>query len=219
MLAIANPIGLVPFWSELMSDTSKKVRKQVALLTTLSATAILLLFLNGSQMVMRFFSIDIPVFKVAGGLLLLQTAFSMVKGQATRLDERDEEGETYFEISKKRFRKVIVPLVVPMLSGPGTITTVVLYGSRAGNMMDNVGMSVILVGTMFLLFLIFAFSHFLEKNIDNLVFVVMTRILGIIVAAIAMQFMLEGLGAIFPNWLEGQSTFDDPNSYGAKDNP
>jgi multiple antibiotic resistance protein len=212
MLAIVNPLGLVPIWSELMSDTSQKVKLQVALLTTLTATAVLLVFLNVSQYVLGFFSIDIPVFKVAGGLLLFNTALSMVKGQATKLEERDEQGDTWFQISKQRFRKVIVPMVVPMLAGPGSITTVILYGSRAEGLMDYVGVSIVLVFTMFLLFAVFAYSHYIEKSTDELVFTVFTRILGILVAAIAMQFVLEGLGEVFPNWLEGYSTFDNPNS-------
>lgn len=214
MLAIVNPVGLVPFWSELMGDTSRKVRLQVALLTTLTATAVLLIFLNVSQYVLGFFSIDIPVFKVAGGLLLFKTGLSMIEGQATKLEERDEQGDTWFQISKQRFQKVIVPLVVPLLAGPGSITTVILYGSRTNSLMDQIGVSAVLIATMFMLFAIFNYSHYIEKNTDELVFTVFTRILGILVAAIAMQFVLEGLGEVFPNWMEGYSTFENPNSTG-----
>lgn len=214
MLAIVNPVGLVPFWSELMGDTSQKVKLQVALLTTLTATGVLLIFLNVSQYVLGFFSIDIPVFKVAGGLLLFKTGLSMIEGQATKLEERDEQGDTWFQISKQRFQKVIVPLVVPLLAGPGSITTVILYGSRTGGMMEKLELSVVLVITMFMLFAVFTYSYYIEKNTDKLVFTVFTRILGILVAAIAIQFVLEGLGEVFPNWMEGYSTFENPNSTG-----
>ena len=212
MLAIVNPVGLVPFWSELMGDTSKKVKLQVALLTTLTATVVLLIFLNVSQYVLGFFSIDIPVFKVAGGLLLFKTGLSMIEGQATRLEERDEQGDTWFQISKQRFQKVIVPLVVPLLAGPGSITTVILYGSRTNGTIDQIGVSAVLLLTMLVLFVIFTYSHYIEKNTDELVFTVFTRILGILVAAIAMQFVLEGLGEVFPGWMDGYSTFENPNS-------
>ena len=214
MLAIVNPVGLVFFWSELMGDTSQKVKLQVALLTTLTATGVLLIFLNVSQYVLGFFSIDIPVFKVAGGFLLFKTGLSMIEGQATKLEERDEHGDTWFQISKQRFQKVIVPLVVPLLAGPGSITTVILYGSRTGGMMEKLELSVVLVITMFMLFAVFTYSYYIEKNTDKLVFTVFTRILGILVAAIAMQFVLEGLGEVFPNWMEGFSTLENPNSTG-----
>ncbi|MDF9798499.1 multiple antibiotic resistance protein [Catalinimonas alkaloidigena] len=218
MLAIVNPVGLVPFWSELMNDASRRVKLQVALLTTVTATVVLLIFLNVSHEVLSFFSIDVAVFKVAGGMLLFQTALSMIKGQATQLEEREEEGDTWFQISKQRFRKIIVPLVVPLLAGPGSITTVILFSSRANGPMDSLGLSAVLVVTMLMLFLIFTFSHLVEKNTDDLVFTVFTRILGVLVAAVAMQFVLEGLGEVFPNWLEGQSTFDNPDSLGASGN-
>lgn len=215
MLAIVNPVGLVPFWSELMGDTSRKVKLQVALLTTLTAAGVLLIFLNVSQYVLGFFSIDIPVFKVAGGLLLFKTGLSMIEGQATKLEERDEQGDTWFQISKQRFQKVIVPLVVPLLAGPGSITTVILYGSRAGGLMEKIELSVVLVVTMLMLFAIFTYSYYIENNTDKLVFTVFTRILGVLVAAIAIQFVLEGLGEVFPNWMEGFSTLENPNSTGS----
>jgi len=215
MLAIVNPVGLVPFWSELMGDTSRNVRIRVALLTTATATLVLLIFLNVSQYVLGFFSIDIPVFKVAGGILLFKTGLSMIEGQATQLEERDEKGDTWFQISKQRFQKVIVPLVVPLLAGPGSITTVILYGSRTAGMLEKIELSIVLVATMLLLFGIFTYSYYIEKNTDELVFTVFTRILGVLVAAIAMQFVLEGLGEVFPNWMEGYSTFENPNSTGS----
>jgi multiple antibiotic resistance protein len=217
MLAIVNPVGLVPFWSELMGDTSRQVKRQVAMLTTLTALLVLMLFLNLSRELLGFFSIDIPVFKVAGGILLFQTALSMIRGQASRLEERDEKGDTWFQVSKQRFRKVIVPLVVPLLAGPGSITTVILYGSLADGIMDKVGLSAVLFFSMLVLFGIFASSRFFEKNLDELVFTVFTRILGVLVAAIAMQFVLEGLGEVFPEWMGHGSSLANPDSASGND--
>ncbi|MFP4093703.1 MAG: MarC family protein [Cyclobacteriaceae bacterium] len=182
-------------------------------LTTLTAIAVLLIYLNVSEHVLSFFSIDIPVFKVVGGLLLFNTSLSMIKGQATKLEEREEQGDSWFQISKQRFRKVIVPMVVPMLAVPGSITTVILYGSRAEGLMDYVSVSIVLIFTMFLLFVIFAYSHYTEKSTDELVFTVFTSIPSILVSAIAIQFVLEGLGEVFPNWMEGDySTFENRDS-------
>lgn len=215
MLAIVNPIGIIPIWTELTGDTETKVRTRIAGLAVGTAVLVWLIFLVGSQYLLQFFSIDIPVFKVAGGILLFYTALSMIEGKATQLEERSEQGDTNFQLAKARFRKVIVPLVVPMLAGPGSITTVILYGSRAQGIMDYASLSVVALGAGFLLFATFAYSYYLEKRTDSLIFTVFTRIFGIIVAAIAMQFILEGLGEVFPNWLEGQSTFDNPDSNGA----
>lgn len=214
MLAIVNPIGLIPIWTALTGDATNRVRTRIAGLATSTAVFVWLVFLFGSQYLLRFFSIDVPVFKIAGGILLFYTALSMIEGRATQLEERDEQGDTAFQVAKKRFRKVIVPLVVPMLAGPGSITTVILYGSRSEGFMNYVTLSVVALVAGFLLFVTFANSHYVEERTDSLIFTVFTRIFGIIVAAIAMQFILEGLGEVFPNWLEGSSTLDSPDSNG-----
>lgn len=208
-LAILNPIGLIPIWQELTGDAIPEVRKKIALLVTLASLAILLIFLNSGSYLLNFFSIDLPVFKVAGGILLLLTAISMFEGSATKLEERHEEAESSFEIAKQRFRKIMVPLAVPMLCGPGSITTVLLYGAKVSTAINYVSLSAILIFNFVMLYLVLSFSYKLEKKIDNLFFSVITRIFGILVAAIAIQFMVEGLGEIFPAWLQGDSSIED----------
>ena len=209
MLAIINPLGIWPVWSELTGDGLGKIRKRIALMIMLTAYSVLIVFLLGGQQLLEFFSIDIEVFKVAGGILLLYTGISMVQGNATEIKDRDEKGETTISIAKQRFRKIIVPLAIPALAGPGSITTVLLYSVQADSILDFIVLAFIVFLSLSTLFLVFIFSGHLEKRVDNIIFTVVTRIFGIIVTAIAIQFMVEGLGDIFPNWLEGQSALED----------
>jgi len=208
MLSIINPIGIVPMWTELTGDKKIKVRQRVAFLLTLTAVIILLVFLMSGKYLLQFFSIDIPVFKIAGGILLLTAGLSMVSGSATNLKDREEEGDNIFTVAKKRFRKIMVPMVIPRLAGPGSITTVILFGSKGDSMVDYGIMGGVVIVTMFTLFMVFAFSHHIEKRVDSIIFVIFTRLFGIIVTAIALQFMLEGLGEVFPNWMEGVSEIE-----------
>lgn len=205
MFAILNPIGIIPVWKELTGDASRKVRTDIALMVTGTALIVLLIFLNAGKYLLDFFSIDLPVFKVAGGILLLLTGIYMVEGKATKLSERNETGDTSFQLAKQRFRKVLVPLAVPMLSGPGSLTTVILYSFRSDAFLDYLGLSIVLFATILTLLLSFSFSHWVEEKLDDLVFTVFTRIFGIMVTAIALQFILEGLGEVFPNWLGDSS--------------
>lgn len=207
ILAIVNPIGLIPIWYEMTGDASVKVRKQIALMVTGSAFVILVIFLNLGDWILSFFNIDIEVFKIAGGFLLLITAMSMLEGKATKLEEKKETGTTSLELAKKRFEKVLVPLTIPMLAGPGALTTVLLYSFQA-NGIEYLGYSIVLFCSYLLLFLVLAYSYQVERRVDNLLFVAFTRIFGLIVAAIAVQFMVEGLGAVFPNWMEGPSAIE-----------
>ncbi|WP_162415997.1 MarC family protein [Cyclobacterium roseum] len=208
MIAIVNPIGLIPIWYELTGDAQPKVRRRIAFMVVGTAFVILLIFVNVGNFILDFFSIDIEVFKIAGGLLLLLTGISMVDGQASKLSGNQEEGTTDTELASLRFEKVLVPLTIPMLAGPGALTTVLLFSAQAQEWMDFVGNSIVLVISYALLFLILISSSILEKNVHNLAFVAFTRIFGVIVAAIAIQFMIEGLGDVFPNWLKGGSAVE-----------
>lgn len=209
ILAIVNPVGIIPIWQELTGDANPDVRKKIALLVTAAALVVLLIFLNSGTFLLNFFNIDLDVFKVAGGILLLLTAISMIEGNATKLEERDEKADTTFELARQRFRKIMVPLAVPMLCGPGSITTVLLYGAKVKSLLNYLALSGVLVVCFFVLYLVLSFSYKLEQKVDDLFFIAFTRIFGIMVAAIAIQFMVEGLGAIFPAWLVGNSSIEN----------
>lgn len=203
MLAIINPIGIWTIWSELTEDVQvRKVRGNIALLIVFSSMLILLVFFFSGRYLLEFFSIDLSVFRIAGGILLLLTGISMVEGTATKLTERDERGGSEMDMAKMRFKKIVVPLLVPALAGPGSITTVILFGIYASTWQDYLALSVIIVLTILMLLIIFMNSYFLEKKVDQVVFSVFTKVFGIIVAAIALQFIVEGLGQVFPGWLE-----------------
>jgi len=208
MIAIVNPIGLVPIWYELTGDAQPKVRRRIAFMVVGTAFVILLVFVNVGNFILDFFSIDIEVFKIAGGFLLLLTGISMVEGKASKLSENQEEGASDTELATLRFEKVLVPLTIPMLAGPGALTTVLLFSAQAQGLMDFVGNSIVLVLSYAFLFLVLISSSLLEKNVHNLVFVVFTRIFGVIVTAIAIQFMVEGMGEVFPSWLVGDSAVE-----------
>lgn len=208
MLAMVNPIGLIPIWYEMTGDATPKVRRKIALMVTGTSFVTLLLFLILGEYILVFFNIDIEVFKIAGGFLLMFTALAMINGSATKLEELTEEADTNFGLAKLRFEKVMVPLVIPMLAGPGSITTVLLYSFRASGLTTHAGLSGVLFFSYFLLFIVFSFSYKVENKVDEIVFVGFTRLFGLIVAAIAVQFMVEGLGEVFPNWMEGGSAVE-----------
>ena len=212
MLAIVNPIGIWPVWSELTNDEVSTIRNWVAFLLLFSAAIILSIFLVSGKFLLQFFSINIHVFKIAGGILLLYTGISMVQGTASQLTDRSEDGETNLSMAKQRFRKIFVPLGIPALAGPGSITTVVLFGTKASSGIDYISLIAVIVIAFLILFLVFLASPFFEKKVDDIVFTVFTRVFGIIVTAIAIQFIVEGLGELFPILLKGGSVLTEEKS-------
>ena len=198
MMAIVNPIGIWPVWSQLTNDQASAIRNRVAFLVVLTSYVILLIFLFSGRYILEFFSIDLEIFKVAGGALLLNTGISMVRGTASQLTDRKENGTTNMSIAKQRFKKIVVPIGIPALAGPGSITTVIVFGTKATTTLDLVLLPAIVFIAFLALFIVFLNSLYLERRVDDIVFTIFTRIFGIMVTAIAFQFMLEGLVQVFP---------------------
>ncbi|MFZ0388850.1 MAG: MarC family protein [Calditrichia bacterium] len=209
IFAIINPIGKIPIWAELTGDQKRPVRIRIAVLTTVTSLGILLPFLLFGKQILHFFEMDLASFQIAGGLLVLLTAIQMVQGQATRLEQEDEDGDSDYEIAKKRFRRILVPLAVPMTAGPGTITTVMIYSLKATEVSEYLGLGVILGITALLVFLVFILGTYIEDKIDDLIYSVVTRLFGLILAGIAIQLMVEGLGQVFPAWLNTNSVIEN----------
>ena len=208
MMAIVNPIGIWPIWSQLTNDQASAIRNRVAFLVVLTSYVILLIFLFSGRYILEFFSIDLQIFKVAGGILLLNTGISMVRGTASHLTDRKEYGNTNMSIAKQRFKKIVVPIGIPALAGPGSITTVIVFGTKASTTLDYIILPGVVFVAFLALFVVFLNSLYLERKVDDIVFIIFTRIFGIMVTAIALQFMLEGLGQIFPGLLGGGSVLD-----------
>lgn len=213
LFAILNPIGKVPVWTELTGDETEAVRRRIALLTIITTAGILLPFLLVGKQVLVLFNIHLAAFRIGGGILVLLTAISMVKGTIIQFDRSDDEGDSVKEIARTRFRRILVPLAIPMLAGPGTITTVMVYGVKATSIVEYAGLSIVLATALLLVFVVLLLAHWLEKRSDTLIFEVITRIFGLLLAGIAIQLILEGLGEAFPAWLQGAS--DLQNSLGS----
>jgi multiple antibiotic resistance protein len=199
MLSIVNPVGIVPMWSELTGDMNLKARRRTAFMLVTTAITILLVFLVAGRPLLNFFSIELPVFRIAGGILLLKAGLEMVGGSGGKQIQRDEKDKDDRTIALERYKKILVPLAIPRLAGPGSITTVILFSSDAV-ILDYFVLAAVIVLVMALLFFTFVESIMIEKRVDMIIFIVLTKLFGIILAAIAFQFVVEGIAEVFPNW-------------------
>lgn len=205
LLAIVNPLAILPMWSELTSDASNKVRLKVAVRLIIFAIISLTVFLVAGRYILDYFGIDLVVFKVAGGVLLMTTGIRMIEGTNVKLSDKDDLKGTSLELAKVRFRKIIVPMGIPFLVGPGSITTVILFGFGLTSIVEIGVLIAILIIVLVVLFLLFTSFFWVESKVDPIAFTAITRLFGIIVTAVAFQFILEGLGEIFPNWANSPS--------------
>lgn len=210
MLAISNPLARVPLWVEASEHDARRVRWRLALLITGTGSAILFVFLVLREQILSLFGIDLASFRIGGGIVLLLIGLDMLRGKAVRVERHDlDEDQPAFLLSKTRFRQIVVPLVMPMIAGPCAISTVVIYGSRASLVGDYALLSVVLIGMMAAVLATLLGSHRIRRLVGGLALNLLTRTLGLLLVAIAVQFMLEGFGEVFPQWFPPESALSD----------
>lgn len=192
LLVVVDPLGLVPAFLAVTHGLPEKSRPQVALRACLIATAIL----TGSALIgdwlLRALSITLPAFRIAGGLLLFSIASEMVFG--VRVTRQTEAAEQAIE---ERVRNIAAfPLGIPLMAGPGAITATVLLAGRAGGDPVRLGiLFAVIVAIMLLCLVVFLMATRIGKVLGATANMVLSRLLGVLLAALAVQFVIDGVRA------------------------
>lgn len=201
MLAIVNPIEKIPLWIAAAEDEKQKVQWFLAALVIFSCALILLFFLwLGRDLLLRL-HIDLASFKIGGGLILLQFGFSMMKGTAVDISGKlsGEKGNLRGQVLQ-RYQQIFFPIGVPVIAGPGAITTVIIYGHQSDSPLTTTLLSLALVGVLMLLLLVLLSGALIKRVTGPLPLELTSRVFGLILIAISVQFMVEGLLQVFPGW-------------------
>lgn len=196
LLAIVNPIGVVPFFIHFTQNFSRAQRLRTIRISAFAAFAVVSLSALAGLKIIEFFGISIASFQVGGGTLLLISALSMLNAQPAESKPSDvSEGDEKLDAGASI---AVVPLTIPLLTGPATISTMVIYAERTSHWWEQavlVGYGVV-VGTATLL--AFSASGFIARRLGRTGIDVMTRLMGLILAALAVEIMAEGLTKLFP---------------------
>lgn len=194
LVAIVNPLGIVPIFIDACRGMNPTERRQTGDLASYTVLMVLTASLVFGDAMIRFFGISIASFRVAGGVLLLLAAISML--QAKISPEKQSEEEAIDLESRKSL--AVVPLGIPLLAGPGAISTVILHAQKHLNLLHYLVLLLVIVilsaSIWWLLRISSAIAGKLGKTGINLV----TRIMGLIMAAIGVEFMASGLRQLFP---------------------
>jgi multiple antibiotic resistance protein len=157
---------------------------------------ILSLFIFIGRGFLKFFGISLPAFQIAGGLILFRIAFDMLEGRGhfNRLD-------TSSSLVAADYRDIaLVPMTMPLLAGPGAISTILVLTSRSTSLLED-GLILAALGLiMFLTYVVFRFAEQLLSFLKESGMRLLTRIMGLILAALAVEFVIQGLRAAFPAW-------------------
>lgn len=194
LLAILNPIGAVPLFVTLTNHLSIKDKQQIARTSSMTIVMVLLVVTFLGQSILRFFGISIDSFRVAGGILILMMAINMMN--ARRLDSKQTREEQ--EEASSRTSIAVVPIAIPMLSGPGTISTMIVYSNQSDTLQHKLILAAISVALGFTIFIILKLSPKLAAWFSKTGINIITRIMGLIMAATGVEFITAGLIKLLP---------------------
>ena len=199
IFVIIDPFAVVPVYLSITEKLMKDERKAVCRKASLISVAILLIFAFSGTSLFRFFGISLPAFQIAGGILLLMLGISQLN--ATRSRVRPEE-----EIESLEKDDVsIFPLATPLIAGPGAISTVVLQSSQVNYTWEFFILGLAVLCAVFSTYLTLRFATRLFRFLGTTGLNLLTRIMGIILTAIAIQFMINGLTELARSFLHHAS--------------
>ena len=197
LLVIINPLMVTSVFITLTAGYPPAARRQVARKTSVIAFAVLLAFAVSGSLLFKFFSITIGAFQIAGGIILFSVALGMLHAQPPRMKQTPEE----LEEAMRREDIAVVPLAIPMTSGPGAITTVIVLASEARKLPNLVVLLVGLVVAIATLWVMLRNAARVGRFLGPSGLNITTRLMGLILATVAVQFVIHGIESVLPEIL------------------
>lgn len=204
LFLIIDPPGLVPMFVALTSGMSAKARRAIAIRSCLVAAVLMALFLLAGEAVLNFVGISMPAFRIAGGVMLFLTALDMLferrqSRRKARADNAQAESIANADSSSDDdddddgHDPSVFPLAIPLIVGPGAITTIILLASTAQGAADFFAIAAVIGAILGIVLLSFLAAPFIERVLGDTGINVVTRVLGMLLAALSVQFILDGL--------------------------
>jgi multiple antibiotic resistance protein len=198
LLAIVNPLAIVPFFIHYTQGFSGEQRRRTIVISSFSAFVVIAVSALAGLHILDFFGISLASFQVGGGMLLLTSALNMLNAQPAEAKPTTHEMEDGAAKAAMGASIAVVPLTIPLLTGPATMSTVVIYAEKAKtfwHLSTLVGYGVVIgLATA----LCFALAQPIARVLGKTGINVMTRLMGLILAALAVEVMSDGLIKLFP---------------------
>src|SRR5690606_10156461 len=190
LLVTVDPPGLAPVFLALTTGMTRHERNQVAARASVIAFFILVIFTLFGKSILTTLGISVPAFRVAGGLLLFVIAFDMIFERRTERKEKSAE----MAITKDMIHNIAAfPLAIPLIAGPGAISATLLISGSMPGVMGLTLLCLILLALCALTYLVFLLSDAIDSFLGSTGRSILSRLLGLILAALAVQFVADGV--------------------------
>ncbi|MBM2320972.1 MULTISPECIES: MarC family protein [Marivita] len=186
LFVVIDPIGLTPVFIALTPGMTAQQRRAIAIRATIIAAALLFLFAFLGEQVLGFIGISMPAFRIAGGILLFLTALDMLFERRTKRREDQADVDDAPDPS-------VFPIAIPLIAGPGAIASIILLAGQAEGAVGMASVLGVMVGVLMIVFLLFLSAPIIERALGKTGIVVVTRLLGMLLAALSVQFVLDGI--------------------------
>jgi multiple antibiotic resistance protein len=188
LFVVIDPFGTTPIFVALTQDMDAATRRKTAIRSCLTAVCILIAFAAFGEAVLGFVGISMEAFRVAGGALLFLTALDMLFDRRTKRREDRAEEEEHPDPS-------VFPLAIPLIAGPGSIATIILLAGQHPGVLGIVEACIVMLAVMAVVFIFFLSGGVIARILGKTGLNVLTRLLGMLLAALSVQFILDGLKA------------------------
>lgn len=195
LFAIVDPVGVIPIFLLATNTFTKPQRNQAAWVAALTVWLVLAIFTFTGEPILQFFSIRIEAFSVAGGLLLLLLALSMLQAHVSPLKQTPDEAME----AEEKDAVGVVPLGIPLLAGPGALTHVIVAaGTARGDIMLQAALIIPVTLVALSVWVSFRAAPAIARRLGKTGIHVVTRLMGLIIAAISIEMLARGLAGLFP---------------------
>jgi len=198
LFVIVDPIATVPAFIAMTPHDTPEQRIRTARLACTVMVTVLLLFAVAGKYIFKFLGITMPAFQIAASLVLMMVALDMLRAQRSRVVETSEETSAGLE----KADIAITPLAVPMLAGPGAISTAIVMQAQATSLIQHLSLYGSILAVACITYVVFHLSARGAKWLNPIAMKVTTRIMGLLLAAVAIQFMINGVNAIRHDWIQ-----------------
>lgn len=186
LFVVIDPPGLIPLFIALTQGMTRSHRRSIGLRAAVIATIVLTLFGLFGEAVLNFVGISMPAFRIAGGILLFLTALDMLFERRTQRREGQK--------SDPQHDPSVFPLATPLIAGPGAIASMILLvGESGGGWAGTLAVHLLMLAVIGLCFLLFLVADPIERALGRTGTIVITRLLGMLLAALSVQFVIDGI--------------------------